>query len=63
MTREKAVRLAVESMERERKSIAWDANFYERYGGPADGYAAKCHQRRDHLAQAIQMLEGMRGGE
>ncbi len=58
MTLAQAVRVALESIQREKTKIAWDANCWERYH-TGSVHQRNCYERRAKLRQAEQVLRAM----
>jgi hypothetical protein len=62
MEKKKAIKLAIEAMEKERQTLAWDANAVKAYGSgsPAMEKRAKKH---DELTEAIRLLKEVKDGK
>lgn len=57
MTQTQAFKIAIESMKREMKTIAVDANLYELFGVDNPS-AVNAYHRREKLREAIKLLSG-----
>jgi len=54
VNKQKAIRIAIEAMKRERRRFAFDANLYKAMQAP---HAKKSFERYNELSEAISQLE------
>jgi hypothetical protein len=61
MEMKKAIKLAIEALERERQTLAWDANAFRAYGAGSPSMEKRA-KKYDELTEAIRMLKEEKNG-